>query len=107
VADKGQRQDRGGLLANATLARAMEPGFTSVNLLLITYWACLLILCLAILDLLVLLGSLLDGRARLQHPVAMGEPRDTARVRHAVGTPRESVLPRPPLPVRSVIIICS
>jgi hypothetical protein len=44
VADKEQRQDRGGLMANSTLASAMEPGFTSVDLLLITFWACLLFL---------------------------------------------------------------
>jgi hypothetical protein len=89
VADKEQRQDRGGLMANTTLASAMGPRFTTVDLLLITFWACLLFLCLAILHLLVLLWSLLDGRAHLQIRAAMGELVDTARVRHVVGTPQE------------------
>lgn len=39
----------------------MEPGFTWGDFLLITFWACLLFLCIAILHLLVPLWRLLDG----------------------------------------------
>ena len=45
------------------MASAMEPSFTSVDFLLITFWVCLLFLCLSILHLFVLLWPLLDGRA--------------------------------------------
>ena len=81
MADREQRPDLRGLLVNPTVASAMEPGFTPVDLLLIPFWGCLLFPCLTILHLLVQLGSLLDGRARLQLRIAMGEPRDTARLR--------------------------
>ena len=81
MADREQRPDRGGLLANPTVARAMEPGFTPVDLLLIPFWVCLLFPCLTILHPLVQLGSPLDGRAHLQLRIAMGEPLVTARIR--------------------------
>jgi hypothetical protein len=43
-------------MANTTLASAMEAGLTSVDLFLITFSACLLFLCLAILHLLTCFG---------------------------------------------------
>jgi hypothetical protein len=83
VADKEQRQDRVGLTANPTVASAMEPGFTSVDLFLIPFWGCLQFLYLTNLHPLVQLGSLLYGRAQLQLGIAMGESLDTASVRPA------------------------
>jgi hypothetical protein len=72
-------------MSNTALASAVEPWFTSVDFLLITFWACLLFLCIAILHLLVPLWRLLDGRAPLQLRVVLGEPVDRARIRLAFG----------------------
>ncbi|HEY1904080.1 MAG TPA: phosphatase PAP2 family protein [Terracidiphilus sp.] len=59
--DGGQHPGGGGLMATTSLARPVEPRFTSVDLLLISFWACLLFLCLTIPHLLFLLWSLLGG----------------------------------------------
>ena len=59
--DDEHRSSGGGLMATATLARPAQSKFTSVDLLLITFWACLLFLCLTIPHLLFLLWSLLGG----------------------------------------------
>ena len=88
MADREQRPDRRGLLVNPTVASAMEPGFTPVDLLLIPFWGCLLFPCLTILHLLVQLGrcwtavlafSFVSPWLNRETPLAYAPPRRRCR----------------------------